>query len=309
MDFSEKLKIKALGNEGKRAFNGKSCESSVIENETIETEVETGRELFPEKETQRQDERSLILKITDVYPDPDQPRKNIHGIDVKKVSLRQYGQIDPITVRPHPEKENAFMIVNGERRWTALKELMEENPSQFGTIRATLQDDEIIQDEADRLTIQIVSNLHRDNMKPLEAYKGLKRLMALKGFTRQKELVDHVGLSKGQISKLLRFDDLSEADMERVEAGELSAATIRSKGVAAAKREAEDVKAGAGQGQEIKRRTSRVSISMEAAGQLVELLQKLAEKEGLAPIEIGGKTRKNLASIIEARSADIAGAL
>jgi len=270
------------------------------------------------------DETSIILLLSQVYPDPDQPRTIFEKIEEKKVSLRRFGQIDPITVRYHPEKENCYMLVNGERRWTALIELEKEDPVKFSTIRATLRDDDVIHNEADRATIQHISNTHKDDMKPYEEYSSLKKIMRLNGFTKQSELAEHVGESTAKISKLFKFDKLTEDELKQVREGYLSATTIKNHGLEAAKVDAvkieekkiRDADKGrsekkesidSGETEKVKKpRVLRISLSLDVATSLALILQKISANKDLSPIDLGKGSKKELVAILEARSAEIA---
>src|SRR5262249_2513374 len=54
-------------------------------------------------------------------PNPFQPRSSIDpsALDELAQSIRQRGILQPLVVRPHPEKQDRFQIVAGERRWRA----------------------------------------------------------------------------------------------------------------------------------------------------------------------------------------------
>ena len=61
----------------------------------------------------------LELKRTDIYPNPDQPRKNFNedALDELADSLHQHGLLQPLVVRP--DGQGRYQIVAGERRWRA----------------------------------------------------------------------------------------------------------------------------------------------------------------------------------------------
>jgi ParB-like chromosome segregation protein Spo0J len=43
-------------------------------------------------------------------------------LEAERQSIKTYGFIDPITVRPHPEVEGGFQIIDGEHRWRVAQE-------------------------------------------------------------------------------------------------------------------------------------------------------------------------------------------
>jgi ParB family chromosome partitioning protein len=66
------------------------------------------------------------IPLTQVMPNPDQPRKHFDPVKLRELaeSIREHGLSQAITVRPVPKGQ--FMIVMGERRWRAHKLLAEE---------------------------------------------------------------------------------------------------------------------------------------------------------------------------------------
>jgi ParB family chromosome partitioning protein len=67
----------------------------------------------------------LVVPHAALAPDPNQPRQSgvEQGLDKLVESVRAHGVIQPILVRPHPDPaaraRTPYMIVVGERRWTA----------------------------------------------------------------------------------------------------------------------------------------------------------------------------------------------
>src|ERR1051326_6831823 len=66
------------------------------------------------------------LLITDIMPNPDQPRREVgHGaLNELTASIKRHGVLQPIIVSRHG---NAYRIVAGERRWRAAKAAGLEN--------------------------------------------------------------------------------------------------------------------------------------------------------------------------------------
>ena len=60
------------------------------------------------------------LKLTEVEPNRDQPRKNFDQESLEELaeSIKQYGVIQPIVVT---KKDGYYGIIAGERRWRASK--------------------------------------------------------------------------------------------------------------------------------------------------------------------------------------------
>lgn len=66
--------------------------------------------------------------------------------------------LQPIRVRPHPEKEGWFEIRAGERRWRAAK------LAGFKELPAVVRS----RDDATALSVTIAENLQRQNLHPLK---------------------------------------------------------------------------------------------------------------------------------------------
>ena len=74
----------------------------------------------PEEEQIKENDSLKNLKITEVEPNREQPRKNFNQEALEELadSIREYGLIQPIIVS---EKEGYYSIIAGERRWRACK--------------------------------------------------------------------------------------------------------------------------------------------------------------------------------------------
>ena len=66
---------------------------------------------------------ALFILLTDIEPDPDQPRKSFDGdedgnsLDGLRDSILQHGVLQPIAVRRL--EDGKYRIIAGERRWRA----------------------------------------------------------------------------------------------------------------------------------------------------------------------------------------------
>ena len=109
----------------------------------------------------------MRLRVGDIYPNPDQPRKRFDeaGLQELAASIKASGLLQPITVRPDPD--GRFMIVAGERRWRA------HQLAGLPTIEANL-----VAVSDDQLAIAaIVENLQRQDITPLEEAFAFRRMI------------------------------------------------------------------------------------------------------------------------------------
>ena len=60
---------------------------------------------------------SAVVEVERLHPNPWNPnRMNDRTLEAERESIRTFGFIDPVTVRPHPEIEGDFQIIDGEHR-------------------------------------------------------------------------------------------------------------------------------------------------------------------------------------------------
>ena len=73
-----------------------------------------------EKTEQKPEKNELLLKITDIEPNREQPRKHFDEDALLELSdsIKQFGIIQPLIVQ---KKEDHYEIIAGERRWRAAK--------------------------------------------------------------------------------------------------------------------------------------------------------------------------------------------
>jgi len=151
------------------------------------------------------------LKIGDIEPNRDQPRKDFDGekLELLADSLRQHGVIQPLTVR---QLDNgAFQIVAGERRWRAARIAgLTEVPVRI----MELTDEQTMQ-------IALIENLQREDLNPIEEANGYQELIDNYNMT-QEELAGVVGRPRSTVANSLRLLTLPEQVLELVQKNLLS---------------------------------------------------------------------------------------
>jgi len=115
------------------------------------------------------DETERIQKISVdlLEPNPDQPRKEFsqEGLDELASSIKRHGLLQPLIVTPS-KLPGQFLIVAGERRWRAAKQVA------FKTLPVVVRSSQDIQ----RLEIALVENVQRVDLSPLEQAESIERL-------------------------------------------------------------------------------------------------------------------------------------
>lgn len=156
------------------------------------------------------------VEIERIFPNPDQPRKSFDESALNDLvrSVREHGIINPLVVNRCPDGK--YMIIAGERRYRAAK-------------IAGLEKIPVIIKEYDQKTIQeiaLIENLQREDLNPIEAAYGMKRLMDEYKLT-QEVLAERLGKSRPAIANTLRLLTLSDHVIGLVQDGKLSSGHAR----------------------------------------------------------------------------------
>jgi|GEM_PF-5071602 len=146
-------------------------------------------------------------KIKIVY---SQPRKKIEGAELDELikSISMHGLLEPILVKQNGDFYN---LICGERRLTACRQLG------LKTIAANIRND--IKDE-DIFAVQIVENLHRKDLEPMELASAYKQL--LDKYRSLKDVARFVGKSKSHV-----FDTLSILSIDKRLRGKVTKKNVR----------------------------------------------------------------------------------
>jgi len=140
------------------------------------------------------------LPLSMVHPNPDQPRQTFDegSLEELAASLKAYGQLQPIAVRPVAD---GYIIIAGERRWRAAK------IAGWTTIAAIIRD-ELTEEEAYELSLMenvthdillsLMENVMREAMNPIDEAKAYKRLLGM-GID-EAEICKRYGWAKGTVN-------------------------------------------------------------------------------------------------------------
>jgi ParB family transcriptional regulator, chromosome partitioning protein len=155
------------------------------------------------------------MEIDRIVPDPDQPRKEFSAdaIDRLSASLLRHGQLMPIRVRWNATL-GKWTVISGERRYRAAIK------AGLKTVACIFAEDGLSPGEI--LQEQIIENLLREDLRPIEQARAYRQLMDMHGWTA-KELSGELQVSQGSISKSLALLTLPEALQLQVEAGVIPA--------------------------------------------------------------------------------------
>ena len=146
----------------------------------------------------------LLIRLGEIEFSPTNTRQ----IDDKSLadlaaSIRQNGVLQPILVRPVEAEKAKYQIVAGERRFRAagLAEL-KEIPAQV----RSMSDDEA-------LSLQIIENLQREDLHPLDEAESFRRLREVMGIT-VREMAQRVAKDARYVARRLSLTNLIEEGRE-----------------------------------------------------------------------------------------------
>ena len=151
------------------------------------------------------------LRITELEPDKDQPRKvfNETALSELAASITEHGVLQPIVVRTNPT--GGYKIVAGERRWRASR------------LAGLTEVPVIIKDISDEqaMEIALIENLQREDLDPVEEALGYKQLMDRCGYT-QETAAKQLSKSRSAVANSLRLLNLPKKALAYLREGKLS---------------------------------------------------------------------------------------
>ncbi|MBN1891566.1 MAG: ParB/RepB/Spo0J family partition protein [Clostridiales bacterium] len=155
------------------------------------------------------------LKINDIHPNTEQPRKSFNEEGLRELadSIVENGVIQPIIVA---KRGTGYRIVAGERRWRAAR------IADLSVIPS------IVRELSDLQTMEqaLIENIQREDLNPLEEAYAMDHLMKEHALT-QEQLSKKLGKSRPAIANTIRLLSIDPSLMDFIRSGELSAGHAR----------------------------------------------------------------------------------
>ena len=161
--------------------------------------------LLADKPTQEVLAQARPLPISKIKPNQYQPRSHFDQEELGTLteSIRRDGVLMPILVRPAGD---GFELIAGERRWRASQAAgLKEIPAVVREVN-----------DLEALELAIVENEQRDDLTAIESARAYQRLMAEFGQTQQ-QVAERIGVSRVQVSNIVRLLQLPENIQEMIE--------------------------------------------------------------------------------------------
>ncbi len=150
------------------------------------------------KQTADSKTEAMIVKISSVEPNMDQPRKQFDEDALMELSesIKQYGVLHPLLVS---DKKDYYEIIAGERRWRAAKLA---GLTEIPVIVKEFSEQELVE-------ISLIENIQREDLNPVEEAMAYKRLID-EFHLKQDEIAERVGKSRTAVTNAMRLLKLSE---------------------------------------------------------------------------------------------------
>lgn len=160
---------------------------------------------------------AAVIPTEKIGPDPSQPREEFDEEELQQLaeSLKTRGQLQPITVY-WEETRGLYTLVCGERRWRASR--LAGLPTMTATVLTRSPE------AGERLAIQLIENLLRSDLKPVEEAKAYRELMSLNSWSAA-QLSRELAVSESKVARAMALLELPETVQTQVERGILSPAT------------------------------------------------------------------------------------
>ena len=151
------------------------------------------------------------INITQIQPNPSQPRKNFKEDELKELatSIKNQGLIQPIVVKSIENEQ--YQIIAGERRWRACQQ-------------AGLHEVDCVVKDLDKneiLEAALIENIQREDLNVIEEANAYKGLIDLKDLSND-HLAKTIGKSPSHVSNTLRLLELDKEIQDMVVSGDLS---------------------------------------------------------------------------------------
>ena len=171
---------------------GKGLDSLIPENKSVKPAVK------PEKAEESVKTGEQMLKINQVEPNREQPRKHFEEDALLELadSIKQYGVLQPLLVR---KRKDYYEIIAGERRWRAAK------------LAGVKEVPVIIKEYTEQQAVEIalIENIQRENLNPIEEAMAFKKLLTEFNL-KQDEVAERVSKSRTAVTNSMRLLKLGE---------------------------------------------------------------------------------------------------
>jgi ParB family transcriptional regulator, chromosome partitioning protein len=142
----------------------------------------------------REPSETRRVSLDRIQPSPRNPRRGLANVEELAASIRSYGLLQPVVLRPH---NGSYEVVAGHRRLAAVKELG------WTEIPAVVRE----ANDSDAFLMTLVENLQRSDLSAREESRALETLVRERGWSTR-QVAEAIKRSPAYVSKRLRvFED------------------------------------------------------------------------------------------------------
>ncbi|HHV28537.1 ParB/RepB/Spo0J family partition protein [Acetivibrio mesophilus] len=166
-------------------------------------------------EEEKVDTGVIEVKINDIEPSFDQPRKNFDTDKLEQLaeSIKKHGVVQPIIVR---RENDTYKIVAGERRWRAARIA---GLTTIPVVEKDLTDKQVME-------IALIENIQREDLNPIEEAEAYHKLLNEFKMT-QEDLSNSIGKSRSAIANTIRLLGLTQKVKEKLIEGIITSGHAR----------------------------------------------------------------------------------
>lgn len=156
-------------------------------------------------------DRVQNLYISDVIPNPEQPRRHFDEAALKELasSIARYGILQPLIVSPG--EGGKYFLVAGERRWRAAR------IAELEHVPAIVRKRE----ELEQLEIALIENVQRVDLSPIEQAISVERLHQQFNIS-YKTIAERLGKAETTISNIVRLLQLPTDARQALQIGQIT---------------------------------------------------------------------------------------
>jgi len=140
-----------------------------------------------------------MIKIDQIRPNPDQPRKALGDLTELTASIREKGVLEPLLVR-YMAREECYYIISGERRYHASR----------GAGLREVPCIEKMADDAETLEIALIENIQRKDLTAFEEADGLHGLATQFEYTHE-DIAKKIGRARSSVTETLSLRNIPES--------------------------------------------------------------------------------------------------
>lgn len=168
--------------------------------------------LIPAGEETKINGGSLFIPVSQIQPNPRQPRHEIRPQDLVELaqSIKDHGVLQPIIVTQDPQT-NLYTLIAGERRWRAAQ--------QAGLTMVPVLVRQVTSEQ--QLELALIENVQREDLSPLETANAFQQLSDEFHLSHE-EIAARVGKSRAAVTNTIRLLKLPESVLQALEANQIS---------------------------------------------------------------------------------------